>query len=251
MVSKDSHFTVFLSSSTDLVPETVSRLKKVLISYIFDEEPKFNDTVLRSIDAFKNIGSRSDRLKNFIERDISLIKVVNNYSSERIQIVTNSFSNTNQMDELEIDYKSIRRSTNKTDQVTKNELFTVLYEAIVEPKESRNEEQKKVVELLENVLINKYTVAVAAERERKEGNKPMGFFNCNPFLKTLEAIGYPSHIVFMSFPGYTSESERHIVFTPQLQRILNYINKASRFSKLSHSFRGIDRWVYSALRVGR
>ena len=37
MVSKDSHFTVFLSSSTDLVPETVSRLKKVLISYIFDE----------------------------------------------------------------------------------------------------------------------------------------------------------------------------------------------------------------------
>ena len=125
----------------------------------------------------------------------------------------------------------------------------MLYEAIVGPKESRNEEQKKVVKLLENVLINKYTVAVAAERERKEGRKPMGFFNCNPFLKTLEAIGYPSHIVFMSFPSYTSESERHVVFTPQLQRILDYINKASRFSKLSHSFRGIDRWVYSALRV--
>ena len=58
----------------------------------------------------------------------------------------------NQMDELEIDYKSIRSlrygRTNKTNQVTKNELFTVLYEAIVEPKESRNEEQKKIVELL-------------------------------------------------------------------------------------------------------
>tara|TARA_B110001469_G_scaffold10107_1_gene10013 strand:+ start:928 stop:1107 length:180 start_codon:yes stop_codon:yes gene_type:complete len=26
------------------------------------------------------------------------------------------------------------------------------------------------------VLINKYTVAVTAERERREGNKPMGFF---------------------------------------------------------------------------
>ena len=51
----------------------------------------------------------------------------------------------------------------------------MLYEAIVGPKESRNEEQKKVVKLLENVLINKYTVAVAAERERKEGRKPMGF----------------------------------------------------------------------------
>ena len=258
MVSEDGHFIVFLSSSTDLVPETVSRLKKVLISYIFDEEPKFGDTVLRSLDAFKNIGSRGDRLRKFIERDIGLIKIVNNYSSERLQIVTNSFSNMNQMDELEIDYKLIRRSTNRTDQVTKRELFTVFYEAITEPEESRNEDQEKAIELLENALINKYTTAVAAERERKEGNKPMGFFKnfdgsnskqSGRFLKTLEAIGYPSHNVFMSFPGYTSESERHVVFTPQLQRILDYINKASRFSKLSQSFRGTSRRMYSSLRI--
>jgi len=44
MVSKDSHTTVFLSSSTDLVPETLNRLKQALISYIFDEEPRFNNT---------------------------------------------------------------------------------------------------------------------------------------------------------------------------------------------------------------
>ena len=253
MVSKDSHTTVFLSSSTDLVPETVNRLKQALISYIFDEEPRFNNTLLRNIDVFKNIGSRRDRLEKFIERDMGLIKVVNNCSPERVHIVTNSFSNMNQMDELEIDYRSIRSlrydRANRTDQVTKSELFKVLYEAIVEPKESRNEEQKKIVELIKNVLINKYTVAVAAERERKEGNKPMGFFNCNSFLKTLEIVGYPSHTIFMSFPGYTSESERHILFTPQLQRILNYITKASRFSKLSNSLASIDRRVYSALRV--
>lgn len=255
MVSKDSHTTVFLSSSTDLVPETVSRLKNALTSYIFDEEPKFNNTLLRSIHAFKDIGSRKDRLEKFIERDMGLIKVVNNYSQERVHIVTNSFSNINQMDELEIDYRSIRSlrhgRTSRTDQVqvTKNELFTALYEAIVEPKGSRNEEQKKIVELIKNVIINKYTVAVAAERGRREGNKPMGFFNSNSFLKTLEIIGYPSHIIFMSFPGYTSESERHILLTPQLQRILDYINKASRFSKLSNSLAGIDSRVYSALRI--
>lgn len=207
---------------------------------------------MRNIDAFKNIGSRSDRLKLFIEREIGLIKIVNNCSTERLQVVTNSFSiTTDQMNESEIDYKSIRRSTNKTGQVTKNQLFTVFYEAIVEPENSRSEERKNVIR---PVLINKYTVAVAAERERREGNKPVGFFKYSAnskksgeFLKDLMTIGYPSHIVFMSFPGYTFESERH--FTPQLQLMLDYINKASRFSKLSRSFRGESKSIYSALRI--
>ena len=205
--------------------------------------------MLRNIDAFKNIGSRSDRLKLFIEREIGLIKIVNNCSTERLQVVTSSFSiTTDQMNESEIDYKSIRRSTNKTGQVTKNQLFTVFYEAIVEPENSRSEEQKNVIRL---VLINKYTVAVAAERERREGNQPVEFFKYSAnskksgeFLKDLMAIGYPSHSVFMSFPGYTFESERH--FTPQLQLMLD---KASRFSKLSRSFGDESKPIYSALRI--
>jgi len=89
MVSWDSHFVVFLSSSTELIPETVSRINEILNSYIFGEELKFNGTLLRNIDVFKNIGSRSDRLKFFIEREIGLIKIINNYSTERLQVVTN------------------------------------------------------------------------------------------------------------------------------------------------------------------
>ena len=57
--------------------------------------------------------------------------------------------------ESEVDYKSIRRSTNKTDQVLKNQLFTLFHEAIIKPENSRNEEQKIAIKLLENVLFNK------------------------------------------------------------------------------------------------
>ena len=34
------------------------------------------------------------------------------------------------------------------------------------------------------------------------------------FIKSLTALGYPSLVVFLSFPCYVSESERHIIFTP-------------------------------------
>jgi len=46
------------------------------------------------------------------------------------------------MNELEIDYKSIHRSTDKTGQGTKSELFTAFHEAVVEPENSRRKEQK-------------------------------------------------------------------------------------------------------------
>lgn len=143
MVSTDIHFVLFLLSSMDLIPETVSRLNEVLNSYIFDEEPEFNGTFLLNIDVFKDIGSRNDRFKRFIEREIGLIKIINNYSTERLQVVTNSFSNNeDKTNESRIDYKSIRRSITKTDQVIKNQLFTLFYQAIIELENSRNDEQK-------------------------------------------------------------------------------------------------------------
>ena len=46
VISKDNHFIVFLSLSVYLVPETVSRLKEVLNSYFFDEDPSFNGAYL-------------------------------------------------------------------------------------------------------------------------------------------------------------------------------------------------------------
>jgi hypothetical protein len=43
---------------------------KVLTSYLLDEEPSFNGTYLKSIEVFKNIGARKDRLEKFIEKNI-------------------------------------------------------------------------------------------------------------------------------------------------------------------------------------
>ena len=77
---------------------------------------------------------------------------------------------------------------------------------------------------------------MAAERGKREGSKPMGFFRnsdtvkrSGEFLRDLASIGYPSHTVFLSYSGYASKSERHVVFTPQMQVILDFITKGRQF----------------------
>ena len=115
--------------------------------------------------------------------------------------------------------------------------------AVEQPEKTRTIEQKQVIRMLKTVINNKYTVALASARNKREGSKIMGFFRNAPtsktggeLVRTLSTCGYPSHAIFMSYPGYLSGSERHIIFTPQLQVILDYIKKASRFSWKKKNF---------------
>lgn len=221
LTSNDSNLILFLAPSTDLIPETSDRLKRVLTSYLFDEDPKFNDTYLKHIDVFSKMGTRKERLEFFLEKNLDLVKCINSDSGK--PIVAESYFHEEEA----------------TDRLIKPELLNAFNRAIQKSESTRTVEQKQIIRMLDAVIHNKFTLALAPERNKREGKKIMGFFRNTPnvktgaqFLRNLEMWGHPSHVIFMAYPGYLSSSERHILFTPQLQIILNYVRKVSRFSQL-------------------
>ena len=74
----------------------------------------------------------------------------------------------------------------------------MFYEAVIKPEMSRGVEQKNALRLRKRVIDNKYTVALPAERKKREGRKIMGFFQSSStgesqpqraFIKNLTALG--------------------------------------------------------------
>ena len=74
--------------------------------------------------------------------------------------------------------------------------------------------------------------ALSSERNKREGNKLLGFFRDTrtnkvgeKFLKHLTSWGYTSHIIFMAYPGYLSASEKHIFSPSNYSEIIKWREK--------------------------